>query len=270
MGIKVVWTCHNLTSHEGQFPRLQDWVTKRILSVCHVVLAHGPACVEAALHLYGEKHREKMRSVPHANYIDDYPNATSREEARNRFQLAEHEMVFLFLGAIRGYKGLQELLTDFATLDNNSARLIIAGKPRNESIEQQIQKLVDADPRVIFHSGFVPDGEIQHYMAAADVTVLPYRKILTSGTLLLAASFGKVAIVPDAPTLLDTIAEEGVIPFKREEDSSLIEAMNTAIAERGPRGEHDNLAARGRISRDHVAKWGWREMAAATIEAYEA
>jgi glycosyltransferase involved in cell wall biosynthesis len=44
---------------------------------------------------------------------------------------------------------------------------------------------------------FVPDDDIQHYMHATDVCVLPYRSGTTSGAAILAFSFARAVIAPD-------------------------------------------------------------------------
>jgi beta-1,4-mannosyltransferase len=44
---------------------------------------------------------------------------------------------------------------------------------------------------------WVPRAEVQHLFVASDLVVLPYRRILNSGTVLLALSFGRPVLVPD-------------------------------------------------------------------------
>ena len=44
---------------------------------------------------------------------------------------------------------------------------------------------------------FLDDMELQVFFRAADIAVYPYRKVLTSGSLLLALSFGVPVVVPD-------------------------------------------------------------------------
>lgn len=260
-GKRIVWTAHNLTSHEASHPRLQSFFSRRVFAASHRVLAHGETCGRLVAENFGGDLR-KVRVVPHANYLDDYPQEVSPDEARRVVGAPDDAFVYLFVGSIRGYKGVGELIETFGKLDRPDARLIVAGKAFTDELAEELRQLADATPGASFHHGFVERDAMQNYLGAADVVVLPYRKILTSGTLLLAASFGRVAIVPDAPSLLDTIDPRGVLPFDRDDPDALLEAMRAAYDQRA------TLAARGAASQQEVAKWGWPEMAAATLRVY--
>ena len=52
---------------------------------------------------------------------------------------------------------------------------------------------------------YIPDEELQHVMSAADVVVLPYLRILSSGAAMLALSFGRPVIAPRQGLLNDMI-----------------------------------------------------------------
>jgi len=54
----------------------------------------------------------------------------------------------------------------------------------------------DNDKRIKVFLDFIPDNDIQIYMNAADIIVLPYLDILNSGVAILAMSFGKPVIAP--------------------------------------------------------------------------
>ena len=43
---------------------------------------------------------------------------------------------------------------------------------------------------------YIPDAELQVWLRAADVVVLPFRDILTSGSAILALSFGRAVVAP--------------------------------------------------------------------------
>ncbi|MEN1681506.1 MAG: glycosyltransferase family 4 protein [Planctomycetota bacterium] len=265
-GARIVWTAHNLASHEGDSPRLQSFFTWLFTRMCHRLLAHNSACAEVVAEHYGVR-RDKVCVVEHANYINDYPSGISRDDARRQLGIEPGAFVFLFVGAIRGYKGVLELIEAFDELGGSKAgggeaRLIVAGKPKTTAIDEEVRAKADAKAGVIYKNEFVPTDEMQVYMAAADVVVLPYRKIFTSGSLLLAASFGKAAIVPDVRTLVGTVDERGTIPFKADDPNGLIDAMRLAVAERA------TLEERGQASYASVAPWGWRQMAEATVAAY--
>ena len=92
---------------------------------------------------------------------------------------ASPEVVFLAFGFIRDNKNLNLVIR--ALVENPSAVLVVMGqaqskkdKPlefyRNLAVELGVQN------RVKFFDGFVPDGKLASYFAAADVVVLTYDK----------------------------------------------------------------------------------------------
>lgn len=66
-------------------------------------------------------------------------------------------------------------------------------------------------------------------MNAADIVVLPYRDILTSGCLLLAMSFGKAVIVHDIGCLSDTLDKNGGILYDPLAKNSLFNSMENIL-----------------------------------------
>ena len=62
--------------------------------------------------------------------------------------------------------------------------------------------------RIVRHIRFIPDEDVGDYYAAADLVVLPYRKIYQSAVLLMALSHGRAVLVSDLPGMTD-IVEHG-------------------------------------------------------------
>jgi glycosyltransferase involved in cell wall biosynthesis len=147
--------------------------------------------------------------IPHGHYIDAYPNTITRADARRALHLPltinhspftiNHSPTLLFLGLLRPYKGLEELLPAFRSLPDPNAVLLIAGRPRPSDYAARLAAQANDDPRVRWHPHFVPVDEVQLWMNAADAVVLPYRQITTSGAAMLAWSFGKPVIAPALP-----------------------------------------------------------------------
>jgi beta-1,4-mannosyltransferase len=158
--------------------------------------------------------------IPHGHYIDAYPNTVTRGDARRALCLPStvddsslaigHSFTLLFLGLLRPYKGLEELLPAFRSLANPDAALLIAGRPRPSDYAARLAALAGNDPRVRWHPHFVPDADVQLWMNAADAVALPYRQITTSGAAMLAWSFGKPVIAPALPAFVELM---GAAPF---------------------------------------------------------
>jgi glycosyltransferase involved in cell wall biosynthesis len=173
--------------------------------------------------------------IPHGHYIDAYPNTVTRADARLALQLPSAvdrspSTVYLFLGLIRPYKGLEELLPAFHSLPDAGAALLIAGRPRPSDYAARLAAQASADPRVIWHPRFVPNDEVQRWMNAADIVALPYRQITTSGAAMLAWSFGKPVIAPALPAFVEPMSDAPFLGllYDPTDPASLTEALRQA------------------------------------------
>jgi glycosyltransferase involved in cell wall biosynthesis len=110
-------------------------VHRLLFELCDAVICHCEAAAGSVAEAYelDPELRRRLHVIPHGNYIDVYPNTLSRAEARSRLGLPEGARVLLFIGAVRAYKGIEELLAAFRTLDEPNARLVVAGSPRRPS-----------------------------------------------------------------------------------------------------------------------------------------
>jgi hypothetical protein len=138
----------------------------------------------------------KVRVSRHGHYIGAYPDFVSREAARDALGLAEGDDVILFTGQIRPYKGAEALIGVVRRLlaERPRAVLLLAGVMQFDLLAEVTPALTEAErARIRTTDRFLDDMEMQLFFRAADVAVYPYQKILTSGSLMLALSFG----VPD-------------------------------------------------------------------------
>jgi len=264
MGIPVVWTIHNVLSHESPYPRLERWFKHAFvrLGFCSHVFAH---CENAADRLIEECAlpecvRRQISVVPHGHYVDDYENEITREEARERLGYDESEWVFLFFGRIEPYKGVVRLVDVFRSIDDPDYRLLIAGNPSNDAIERELEGRIAGDDRIRSVLEFVPDEEIQLYMNAADVVVLPYTEITTSGSAILVMSFGRAIIIPRLGCIPELLEEEGALIYPPESDHGLRDALTEA--------KRRDLSSMGRYNARQVRRYDWATVAERTARVY--
>ena len=135
-------------------------------------------------------------------------------EAKQQLGLKNDENAILFFGRLRPYKGLEDLLAAFQLLveKHSGYRLIIAGEPKkgSEAYREEIQETVNnefKEGQIIAKIQFIPDEEIELYLKAADVLVLPYKEIFQSGVLFLAYSFGLPVVATDVGSFRAEIVE---------------------------------------------------------------
>jgi beta-1,4-mannosyltransferase len=194
-GGRLAWTVHNILPHETRFEteeiRLSAAVAARADAI-HVMSERTPELVAP----YYELPRDRLLVVPHMSYLGAYPDHVSRLDARHELGLLPDDLVFVTLGWIRPYKGLDALLDAWQTLPPASRRLVVAGEPTADPANSPFLERAAIDPSVVLDARSIPADEIQVFLRAADVAVLPYRRTLNSGALLLALTFGLPAIVP--------------------------------------------------------------------------
>jgi glycosyltransferase involved in cell wall biosynthesis len=135
-------------------------------------------------------------------------------DAKRRLGVGDDEKAILFFGRIKPYKGLEHLLAAFQSLAASDAkyRLIIAGELQkgNENYLGEVQRAVTREVdrgRIILKIQFIPDEEMEVYLKAADVLVLPYNEIFQSGVLFLGYSFGLPIIATDVGSFREEIVE---------------------------------------------------------------
>ena len=260
-GKRLVWTIHNLQSHEARHPRLEHWVARRMARHVDVMIVHCErARGDAARHLGIPV--DRIISIDHGHFIGLYPNTVDRREARERLGIAPDEAVLLFFGNIRPYKGLDDLVRCFKATSEPRIRLVIAGRPVDDDAARQTREICDGDPRILLKAGFVPDDDLQIYFNACDVTVFPYRNILASGAVILAMSFGRACIAPSLGCIPGVLEKRSNFLYDPGQPDGLAEALGRALSSR-----HE-LARMGEANLDAARKLDWPTIAARTAAAY--
>jgi glycosyltransferase involved in cell wall biosynthesis len=195
-GGRMVWTVHNTVSHDTLFPQVETALSARIAACAHVVHLHSEKSLDEVTVSFPVP-AEKVRISRHGHYIGAYPDYVGREAARDSLGIKKEEDVILFFGQIRPYKGVEVLIAAFRRLlvDRPHCRLVLAGKAEFNPLDGAGLNLFERS-RVLYVGRFIDDSELQLFFRAADIATYPYQKILTSGSLLLALSYGVPAVVP--------------------------------------------------------------------------
>ena len=262
-GVRIIWTVHNLLPHESRHRRM-DWLLARaVVGVSDTLIVHSETAQREVARMWKIKDCSRIVVVPHAHYIDQYRNDVSQAEAREWLGIPESKIVLLFLGAVRPYKGVMPLIEAFKALGDERTYLLIAGRPLDEAFSQSVQQAVSACENARFTPGFVADEDVQVYMNACDVVVLPYRKTLSSGAALLAMSFGRACVAPSQGSLSDVLDPAGAFLYDPETEEGLLDALRRVA------GGAEQLAQMGSHNRQRVSHWTWADMARATAQLYE-
>jgi beta-1,4-mannosyltransferase len=257
-GARLIWTLHNLRSHEGFHPRLEAWFWREFINRLHGVIALSESGLEAALRKFPALSRLPSFVIRHGHYRDAYPNDADLD-ARSQLGIDSGKQVILFFGQIRSYKNIPRLLEAFRNLRGDEFVLYIAGMALNRREDRLIEDAAASDPRVRLHLDHVPQDQVQVFFRAADLVVLPFRDILNSGTAILSLSLDRPILVPARGAMgeLQQLAgHEWVRTYDGElSESELAGAINWATKT-------------VRAKQSPLQQLEWPHIAAQTLEAY--
>jgi glycosyltransferase involved in cell wall biosynthesis len=258
-GTKIVWTIHNLHSHEQFYPRLEKLFWKIFISQIDGYISLTQSALNLAQEEFPQLKNIPGFVIPIGHYRGNYLDEISKQEARSQLGINSSAKVLLFFGSIRRYKNTSKLIQVFKELGDTEAILYVVGKPFDSNLSEEIQQEVSSNSRIKLYLNFVPDDEVQIYFRATDLVVLPFSEILNSSSALLALSFDRPVLVPlqgSLGELKDKVGEEWVQTYTGEITVSKLEkAIEWSITI--PRLEKPSLNA-----------FDWKTIATQTINAY--
>jgi glycosyltransferase involved in cell wall biosynthesis len=164
-------------------------------------------------------------------------------------------------GAIRDYKDVPGLLDALRRAGGPGLRVVVAGQPRDATLEGSVRRAADGDARVLLRLERQEDEELRAVIAAADVAVLPYRRVLTSGATIAALAEAVPVVVPRLGCLGEQ-AGEGALAYA---PGDLAGAARLAVGT-----PLDELRARGDAGRAHVLQTTWAVAGERLAALYEA
>jgi glycosyltransferase involved in cell wall biosynthesis len=207
---KVVSILDNVIPHEKR-PGDQAFI-KYFLGGCDAFIAMSDKVLND-LSLFETK--KPVILTPHPLY-DNFGKALSKPAAREKLQQLlkreiKDEMLLLFFGFIRKYKGLDLLFEAMHIIKTNHPgvsgfKLLVAGEfyEDNTYYEELIDKL-DIRDMLLLNTDFIADTDVKIFFCAADVVIQPYRNATQSGVTPLAYHFEKPMIVTRVGALPDYV-----------------------------------------------------------------
>lgn len=200
---RIVWMVHNASPHEGGAP----WGPLLTLG-----LSGGDVCV-----VHAAASEEALRALGVEAELRNVPMPAPREvarlepwDARRRLGIGEQEVVYLFFGHVRRYKGVEVFLRALGGLapEGPAVRAIVAGEWYVD--RRPAERLVSAaglQDRVWIDDRFLPEEAMREYFAAADVVVLPYLSGTQSAVVPLAYAHGRPVVTTRVGGLPEIVAD---------------------------------------------------------------
>lgn len=191
--VKICWVFHNRVPHDcvdQQQIKNLCWLAD--FCDCIVLLSESS---RKYLPNY-RKNEKKAVYVPLIHYIDAYPR--SDRDIRKAHCISEESVVFSFLGLLRPYKNIDLIIDAFKELNFPNAFLMIAGMIQDSRFGSELLRQTQINERIIIDLGYVSNGEMEAYLRASDVLILPYNKTssMNSSALVMAFSYGRTAVIP--------------------------------------------------------------------------
>lgn len=234
-GTAVVRTLHNL-GVPGDASRTERYLLGRLDRVTDVFIM---------LNRHAAPDDRPSRVIPHGHYVDwfeKYP------------QVAPQPGHAVFVGLVRRYKGVEELVRAFRQTTRSDLSLSVHGRPSTSELSAEIDELIAGDPRLETDWRFLDEPDLVASVTGASLVVLPYREMYNSGVVLMALSLGRPVLVPDNAINRDLADEVGpgwVRTFTPPLDAgALVGAMDAGVPPVRP-----DLAGRdwARVAQEHVA-----------------
>jgi len=198
--------------------------------------------------------------VPHGI---EMPERADRAAARGELGIPEDRLCALCFGFLAPYKGI-ELALDAARLAGDGVQLVVAGGEHPRLVAEgdpYAQRLRDAAPPNARFTGFVPDGDVAKWFAAADVLLLLYpQPFAASGPLALALAHGTPALVSPALARMSGAPLEMVAPLEPHAIAARLAELAGGGDQRARLRERSAALAGGRswpeVARRHLELYG--------------
>jgi glycosyltransferase involved in cell wall biosynthesis len=177
--------------------------------------------------------------LPHGPH-DHYVGAQQAEPLR---EAPDDVINLLFFGVIRPYKGLEDLIAAFESIDEDEIGrfwLTVVGETW-EGYGRPVE-LIERSPRrdrVTLVNRYVTDAELDGYMRGADAVVLPYTRSSLSGPLHVAMGYGLPIVMTDVGGNAEAAAGYGgIILVPPSDPTALAEAIRSVASLTGNVYEH--------------------------------
>lgn len=250
LGVRLVWTAHNVLPHTAVFA---DDVAarRRLVASCDLVIAHSEAALAELDGIAATPRRAAV--IPHGPFVPSRPGASLRVPGQDGVR------EILLFGKIQAYKGAETLVRAFLARPAwVRARLTIAGECPDPCIRSVLTELArSGGDDISLRLERVPDREVTSLLEAADVVALPFERVTTSGSAMLAMCHGRPLIVPDLPAL-GSLPGNAVFRYDRS-----IPGLTAALAQAAS-VDADVLAKMSSAALAYAGRHNWADIAAET------
>jgi len=262
LGYKLVWTNHETISHaainKGDIS-ISRYISRFTSNIANSKIIHSKTVLNEMLE--NGLNIDNTFVIPHGNYINVYPDNITRSQARVKLAIQPDEIMILFFGMIRTYKGIDDLIEAYSRMSIKKVKLVIAGRCIDSKLNKKILKL-QKSIKFDLYNEHVADEDVAKYFKASDIVCLPFKEITTSGSVLLALSFAKPIVAPRIGDLIDLPTNVGFL-YDSTKTDALLHSLSDAVSSQ-------RLDSISKSARRYAETLSWDKIAEKTYEVYEA
>lgn len=198
-GGRIVWTVHNQQPHDTNHSKDAGVFLENRVFLCKVsekIHVHNSHAKEYILSNFNVK-EDKIIIIAHPSYLDWYSSISLDKKYSNKKSL-------LLFGKIRKYKGYNLIKNALENVESSGKikQFHIAGNGAQALKEEEINGI-----QIKKTGGHILDEDLPNIFAETDFAIFGFSSILTSGSILLAISFGVPPIAPGHPGVIASIPE---------------------------------------------------------------
>lgn len=210
---------------------------------------------------------DRLIVIPQGNPFDDLlpdENPEDSHRLREELQLADDDVMVLFVGRFEPAKGASELVSGWASVvrEHPRAHLVMLGEGDAEAL-RAIARSDQISSQVHIVSAFVAHQELRRWYQAADLCVFPSRYEPFGLVALEAMSQGcPVVLGAGFSSLLHGVADEPAAVVTVVHPEAIAATLNDLLA------DPDRLTRLSENGRAWARRFHWDHTADATVQAY--
>ncbi len=194
-GTRILHTVHNLFPHDASDVEFYKAANRRLFELCDLFHVHAQEAADLLIRDY-QLDAGRLVVMPHGHYGEYYGQRLDRAIARDRLGIPKDCRILLNFGNVKRYKGLEDVIEALRQCGDDDLRVLVAGKPAGEEMRRYLENAQRQDSRLILRLGEVKNREVAVLFSAADAFIFPGRTFFTSGSVMLALTFGLPVIAP--------------------------------------------------------------------------
>jgi len=195
------------------------------------------------------------------------PGSVPKEDALEHFGVTARPLLVAF-GHLDPYKGIDALLDAALALPDATSYSIRLMGAANDSeyaatLERLIAQLLEAGRDVSWLKGPFSDEDLRLLLAAAELVVIPFKRITNSGSVRLTMACRIPILLPELPSLSD-IPRAGAFWYDPGDPTGLQDALDSLV-----QADPASLKRHVEPGYQWATSWSWLEVAKATRSVYE-